>query len=145
MDFFQKKKKFLEEDLEILSKINSSIIFFVSPKKINKIIPLIKKNFSNRKILICREMSKYYEEFIRSEINEVEKFNPEPKGELTIVISEKRLTKKDSQTFSESDKRTIDMLINKLSIKDIVSLIYENSKISKKKIYDYCLNLKNEN
>ena len=36
--FFPEKKKILKNDFEILSKINSSIVFFISPKKINKFI-----------------------------------------------------------------------------------------------------------
>ena len=63
------KDKILKEDLENLSKLNSSIVFFISPKKINKNIPLIKKNFIGRKILICREMTKFYVEV--SGINKV--------------------------------------------------------------------------
>ena len=35
-------------------------------------------------------------------------------------------------------------MINKLSIKEIISLINYNNRISKKEIYDYCLKLKNE-
>ena len=75
--------------LETTKKLDSSIIFFVSAKKINKIIPYIKKEFFGRKILICREMSKLYEEFIRLDIDELQLFKKNLKGELTIVISEK--------------------------------------------------------
>ena len=92
--FFPEKNKILLEDLEILSKLNSSIVFFISSRKINKIIPFIKKNFKGRKILICREMTKFYEEFVRSEVEELELFNNNLKGELTIVISEKKYDKK---------------------------------------------------
>ena len=35
-------------------------------------------------------------------------------------------------------------MINKLSIKDIVNLIHQKNKISKKIIYDYCIKIKNE-
>ena len=98
--FFPEKTKELLEDLEILNNLNSSIIFFVSPKKINKFIPLIKKNFAGRSILICREMSKFYEEYIRSEIDDLELFKDNLKGELTIVISEKNIVKKSSQVLS---------------------------------------------
>ena len=121
--FFPEKKKVLEDDLKNLSLLESSIVFFVSPKKINRFIPLLKIYFSGRKILICREMTKYYEEFIRSKIDELEKFEFEVKGELTIVISERKTVKKNSQTLSESDKKIINQMINKLSIKEIVSLI----------------------
>ena len=39
----------------------------------------------------------------------------------------------------------IKKMINKLSTKEITDLISQNSKVSKKNIYRYCLKLKNEN
>ena len=142
--FFPDKEKKLLDDLEILSKIDSSIVFFISAKKINKKIPLIKKKFQGRKILICREISKFYEEFLRFEVDELNEFDNELKGELTVVISEKKIDKKTSQHLSESDKRNIRKMINKLSIKEISNLISKKNKISKKVVYNYCLKLKNE-
>ena len=143
--FFPDKTKSLNDDLSILSKLNSSIVFFISPKKINKIIPFIKKNFSGRRILICREMSKIYEEFIRSDVDKLQLFDKDLKGELTIVISEKKKNKKNSHILSESDKDIIKEMMSKLSIKEITKIINQNNKVSKKIIYDYCLKLKNEN
>ncbi len=142
--FFPEKDKILKEDLENLSKLNSSIVFFISPKKINKNIPLIKKNFIGRKILICREMTKFYEEYKRSKVEDLEPLKSNLKGELTIVISEKIHDKKASQTLDESDKRMIKAMINKLSIKEITDLIIRKNDISKKIIYDYCLKIKDE-
>ena len=75
----------------------------------------------------------------------LKEFNQEPKGELTIVISEKKEKKKASQELDESDKTNIKSMINKLSIKEITNLPFFNNKVSKKKIYNYCLKLKNEN
>ena len=142
--FFPEKDKILKDDLENLSKLNSSIVFFISPKKINKNIPLIKKNFIGRKILICREMTKFYEEYKRSKVEDLEPLKSNLKGELTIVISEKIHDKKASQTLDESDKRLIKAMINKLSIKEITDLIIRKNDISKKIIYDYCLKIKYE-
>tara|TARA_Y100000816_G_C26085420_1_gene572667 strand:- start:408 stop:1271 length:864 start_codon:yes stop_codon:yes gene_type:complete len=143
--FFPETKKILNQDLSHLSQINCSIVFFISPKKINKIIPYIKENFSGRKILICREISKLYEEFLRADVDQLKIFDKELKGELTIVISEKKNIEKYKQKLSESDKRNIKQMINKLTIKEITNLFSSNSKISKKEIYNYCLILKNEN
>ena len=142
--FFPEKEKIIKEELEKLSKLNLCLVFFVSPKKINKIIPHLKNYFKNRKILICREISKYYEEFIRTDLEELQKFKKELKGEITIVISEKKIDKKTSQTLSESDKRNIKIMVNKLSTKEITDLISQNREISKKEIYNYCLKLKDE-
>ena len=97
--FLPDKKKLLESDLKKLSEINSTIVFFISPKKINKIIPFIKKNFSGRQMLICREMTKYFEEFIRIDVDNIKKFEVELKGELTIVISEQKIDKKNRKLY----------------------------------------------
>ena len=139
--FFPEKKNLIE-DLKKLAELNISIVFFVSSKKIRKIIPYLKDYFVNRKILICKEMTKYYEEFINTEINELNLEKLELKGELTIVISEKKDFKKIKQTLSETDKKIITRLINKLSVKEIVDIISENKKVSKKEIYNYCIKIK---
>ena len=121
-----------------------SLVFFISPRKINKIIPDLKNYFSGRKIVFCREISKLYEEFIRKNIDDLELFNNEPKGELTVVISEKKIDKKASQKLSESDMNVIKKMINKLSVKEITDFINQNRDVPKKEIYNYCLKLKNE-
>ena len=142
--FFPEKKKLLINDLENLSKLNSSIVFFVSSKKFSRIIPYLKKNFSGRKILICREMTKYFEEYLRTNVEDLDTLKFEFKGEITIVISEKTLTKKLSQNLDESDKKLIDKMINKLSVKEITNLLNQRKKISKREIYNYCIKVKNE-
>jgi len=142
--FFPEKKKVLADDLKNLSELNSSIVFFISSKKINKIIPYLKKNFVGRKILICREMTKYFEEFIRTEVDRLENFDFDLKGELTIVISDNKSYKKSSQNLDESDKKLVRDMINKLTVKEITNLINHNKEIPKKEIYNYCIELKNE-
>ncbi len=143
--FFPEKKQLLANELKKLSEFENTLVFFVSPKKINKIIPEIKKNFKSRKIIFCREITKIYEEFIRKNVDELELFIKEPKGELTVVISEKKTVKNMSQKLSESDKNIIKKMIHKLSTREITELINENKNIQKKVIYNYCLKLKNEN
>ena len=94
--------------------------------------------------MFCKEISKLYEEYIRQNIDELELFNNELKGELTIVISEKK-EENTSQKLSESDINLIKKMINKLSTKEITDLITGNKNISKKVVYNFCLKLKNEN
>ena len=143
--FLPEKKQQVKNELKRLSEFGSSLIFFVSPKKINKIIPEIKKYFSQRKIVICREITKVFEEFLRVNVDELDVFEKEPKGEITVVISEKKNDIKSSKILSESDMNIIKKMIHKLTTKEITDLISQNSKVSKKDIYRYCLKLKNEN
>ena len=142
--FLPDKKQNLLNELKKLSQFNNSLVFFISPKKINKIIPDLKNNFMGRKIVFCREISKLYEEFVRKDIDDLKPFIKEPKGELTVVISEKKIDKNNSQVLSESDKSIINKMIDIFSVKEITNFINQNRDISKKEIYNYCLKLKNE-
>ena len=142
--FFPEKNNKLKEDFEKLTNLDGCIVFFISPRKFNRSVVDLKYYFADRKILICREMSKFYEEFIRTDINTLEPFKIDPKGELTIVISDKKKEKYSSIILKESDKKNIQKMIKKLSIKDITDLISQNTNVSKKEIYNYCLKLKNE-
>lgn len=142
--FFPEKNNKLKEDFEKLRNLDACIVFFISPRKFNRSVKDIKQYFADRKILICREMTKFYEEFTRTDIDKLEPFKSDPKGELTIVISEKTKERNSSITLKESDKKNIQKMIKKLSIKDITDLISQNSNVPKKEIYNYCLKLKNE-
>ena len=142
--FLPEKNNKLKDDFEKLANLDSCIVFFISPRKFNKSVKTIKNYFFGRKILVCREMTKFYEEYIRTGIDKLEPFESDPKGELTIVISEKDKEKNTSITLKESDKKNIQKMIKKLTIKDITDLISQNSNVPKKEIYNYCLKLKNE-
>jgi len=142
--FCPEKKNKLKEDFEELSNLDSSIVFFISPRKFNRSVKDLKQYFLGRKILICREMTKFYEEYIRTDINNLEPFSHDPKGELTIVISERENKKNLSIFLNESDKKNIKKMIKKLSIKDITDIISQSTNVPKKEIYNYCLKLKNE-
>ena len=84
-----------------------------------------------------------HETFYRGKVSEIDNFNFNPKGEVTIVISEKK-DQNNKQNLSESDKKRIEKLIINKSIKDIVRIISQEKNISKSKIYNYCLKVKNE-
>ena len=143
MWFSSRKKSEIINLFNSLSKLNCSIVFFISPKKIIKIIEYLKSYFLNRKILICREITKYYEEYIRSDVKDLSNLKLSKKGEITVVISEN--SNLNFNQLEESDKKKIKKLIKKMSVKDIINEINYDKKISKKLIYEYCLGLKNEN
>ncbi len=141
--FFPEKNKKINKDFKILAEIDSSIVFFISAKKFVKIIPILKKFFLDRKILICKEITKLYEEYIRFDVSELDNFKGNLRGEITLVLSEQK-GQNNNNKLDEIDKKKIRKLIKKLSIKDVVEIINENKNISKKEIYNFCLTLKNE-
>ena len=137
--FLPDKLSSLTKDLEYLSNLNSSIVFFISAKKFNKIIDILKKNFNNRKLVLCKEITKYFEEYHRIDIKNLKPF-ANLKGEITVIISDQTFSKK--KEMDESDKIQIKNMIKNNSIKDIVNVISQNKNIPKKTIYNYCLKIK---
>tara|TARA_Y100001970_G_scaffold154675_1_gene189565 strand:- start:288 stop:1160 length:873 start_codon:yes stop_codon:yes gene_type:complete len=141
--FFPENNSEINKNFKFLSEIKDAIIFFISAKKFNRSIKVLKKYFSDRKILICKEITKYYEENFRFNVYDLDQKDLNLKGEITLVLSEKKFENKTSKKLSESDKIKIRKLIKKLSIKEVVDFIKNGKEISKKEIYNYCLEIKN--
>ena len=93
--------------------------------------------------MVCKELTKMYEEHFRLEVSNIKNFNVDLRGEITLVLSEKPKDE-SKKLLDEKDKLIIRKLMKKLSIKDIVRNIKKNKDISKKEIYEYCLEIKYE-
>ncbi len=140
--FLSKKENEINNTLKNLSNFNYSIVFFIPAQKINYYIKIFKKYFSNRKILIAKEMTKLHEVFIRGDVETIKLFDDDVKGEFTVVLSEKKENKKDKNIIDESVKKEIKKMLKKYSHKDVVEYIAKKEKLSKKIVYNYCLKIK---
>ena len=139
--FLPKTEKELEKVLTSLSQITFSQVFFIPSVKINFYLKNFKQFFNGRKILIAKEITKLHETFFREDVDKINMFKTTVKGELTVVISEKNTKDK---TFDESKIiKKARIFLKKYSLKDVVELLFESEKQNKKKIYQICLNIKN--
>jgi len=144
LGFLPEKKRDLTNQFKKVSQIGCSIVFFISPNKFDKIKDQLSIFFPDREILICREITKFYEEYQRSYVKNLDKITISRKGEITVVISEAKIEEKKLNQLEESDKKKIKKLLKTKTTKNIVEIINEKKNIKKKIIYDYCLKLKNE-
>ena len=140
--FLPKTDNELEKVLTSLSQNSFSIIFFIPALKINFYLKKFKKHFSSRKLLIAKELTKIHETFFRDKIDDIQLFKNKLKGELTVVVSEKKIQKNtiDKEKIVNKAKK----YLKKYSLKDTVDLILESENINKKEIYKLCLKVKNE-
>ena len=140
--FLPKTENELEKVLSTLSKSDLTQIFFIPSQKLNFYIKNFKKFYSERKILIAKEITKIHETFIRDQIDDLKIFKNVIKGELTVVISENdtNIVKFDEVKIVNKIKR----YLKTYSLKDTVNLILETEDINKKKVYNLCLKIKNE-
>ena len=140
--FLTKKEKQIENVLKKMSNLDYSIVFFIPASKINFYILKFKRYFHDRKIVIAKEMTKIYEEFIRSDVASIQNFSEPLKGELTIVLSEKIKKKNINNEIAESVKIEIKKMLKKYSHKDVVEFISKKENLPKRLIYNFCLKIK---
>ena len=139
--FLPKTENDLIKTIISLKNLDFSLVFFIPGIKINFYLKFFKEYFSGRDILIAREISKIHETLYRDKISTIKPFKTTLKGELTVVIS-----KIYSNNVNESDVDIVTEAteyLKKYSLKDVVELISKKEKISKKKVYEICLKIKN--
>ena len=140
--FLPKTELELDKTLSLLSKNRYSQVFFVPAVKINFYLKKFKLYYSGRKLMIAKELTKIHEYFYRFEIDNLKLFDKSIKGELTIVISDKNIKEKsfDKNKIINKAKK----FLKKYTLRDTVDMILETEKVNKKKVYQICLDLKNE-
>ena len=140
--FLPKNEGEIEKVLKTLSSYEFSQIFFIPAIKINYYLKKFKKYYSGRKLLIAREITKIHEEYLRIDAANFEKMKKAMKGEVTLVVSEgqKQEIYFDEEKFINKAK----IYLKKYSLKDTVDLMMISENISKKKIYNLCVKIKNE-
>ncbi len=84
--FLNSKASKREKELNSLKKLPYTIIFYEAPHRIFDMLQSLLKIFGNRKIVLCREISKKYEEAIRGTIEEVLEVSETLKGEMVVVV-----------------------------------------------------------
>ena len=140
--FLPKTENELDKVLRALSEFEYSQVFFIPGLKVNFYLRKFKKYFTGRKLMIGKEITKIHENFLRNDIDKFQLLKNSLKGEITMVVSstEKKIIKFNEEKIINKAKK----YLKKYSLKECVDLIMETEKINKKKIYNLCLKIKNE-
>ena len=122
------------------------MIVYESPHRIKQTLKRLYEYFGNRKIVIAREISKKFEEYIREDLytfnEKLKNENFELLGEIIVVID----GNKNSAFISElSDEDIQHLLLQKMSQniskKDAVKQVSKENNINKNRVYDISINL----
>ncbi|MDE5416011.1 16S rRNA (cytidine(1402)-2'-O)-methyltransferase [Alkalihalobacterium chitinilyticum] len=86
--FLNRQKKERKKELEQLKNIQVPLIFYESPHRLEEMLKHVLEQLGDRKIAICRELTKRYEEFIRGTISEVIEWSQssQVRGEFCVVV-----------------------------------------------------------
>ncbi len=138
--FLPKKKSDREKKLFEISKNDKTTIIFESPHRLKKLLTELKDYCGGkRKIQICRELTKKFEEHIGNDIESVINFfkNKEIIGEFTVVINGITNTKQNSEINKIELKKELEELINAgLSLSAASKYLAKKKDLTKSLIYN---------
>lgn len=97
--FLNSKESKRVKELESLKKLPYTIILYEAPHRIHDMLKSLLQVFGNRKIALCREISKKYEEAIRGRVEEVLEIADTLKGEMVVIV-EGNLEQEDFSTMT---------------------------------------------
>ena len=103
--FLSVNKQSRREHLFSLKNETRTMIFYEAPHKLKKTLSDFEEVFGkNRRIALCREMTKLYEEVLRMTIEEAEKYYEQkpPKGEFVIIVEGKQEDFKTEYVLSDA-------------------------------------------
>ena len=72
--------------LRLLSQEERTIVLFESPERVRALLRDIAENMGDRRITVCREMTKYHEEIYHGTVRQAIEHITKPRGEFTLVI-----------------------------------------------------------
>lgn len=84
--FLERQKSKQAKQLEEYKYLKHSLIFYESPLRILSTLKNMIEVLGDRKIVVCREITKRYEEFIRGNISEILENIDAVKGEVVLIV-----------------------------------------------------------
>ena len=124
------------------------MVFYESPRRLISFLKEIKKTLGDREAVLCREMTKPHEEFLRGPVSVILRTvqnRPAVKGECTLLIGNVGATK-DSPFLTDTVKNEIKARLQekKDKIGAIAKALAVKHGVSKKLVYDEALKIKGD-
>ena len=139
--FLNRNKKQRKEQLQELQYIKESMIFYEAPHRLKETLKSIEEILGNRSIVLCRELTKRYEEFLRGSVLEAIEWTnaTDIRGEFCLILEgtneeapdESNLWWEQLTIIEHVDHYVEEGLSNKEAIKQVA----KDRDVSKRDIY----------
>ena len=146
--FLPRENKDRKPIIDDLINRSETLIFYEAPHRLLSTLEFLYENIGNRKISMCRELTKMYEEIIRLTLEQAIEYYKEkaPRGEYVLVIEGKSKEDIEKDEKAKWDTLTIEEHIEKymnegINKKDAMKKVAKDRGMSKSEIYKHSLNI----
>ncbi len=133
--FLSSKEQKRLKELEQLKTKPETIIFYESPHRIEASLKAMHQVFGQRKVTLARELTKKFEEFIRSDLESIQSELAGVKGEIVLIVegyTEEEVNIEDIDVVFEVDK----LIEEGHSTKDAIKILSDKLGIKKREVYN---------
>ena len=144
--FMPPKKSARQAKLSSMAQYEMTLVFYESANRLNAFLQDVFSTMGNRDVVIAREITKKFEEFIHAPVQDVivrlQEGKP-LKGEVVVMIS---ACQKDQQV-NQYDDETLDQMLGEalssmgMSVRDAAAYVAEETGVQKRKLYARALAL----
>ncbi|WP_315111041.1 16S rRNA (cytidine(1402)-2'-O)-methyltransferase [Clostridium intestinale] len=131
-----------------IKKHKETLVFYEAPHRIKETLSFLHDELGDRKVAICRELTKLHEQIVRGSISEViEHFNTNnPRGEFVVVIEGKSQEEIDLEQKAKWENTTVEEHIilyvdRGYSKKEAIKLVAKERSMPKSEVYKYSTDL----
>ena len=146
LGFLPVKDKELTEKLQSIAHSTTTTVFYESPRRIMTTLAKLKAIDPERKVALCRELTKTFESIYRMTVSELitylEEHSDEVRGEFVLVVGP--YEQAQSEELSAKAKEALTKLLPALKVKEACALVADLTGESRNRLYDYALTLKNQ-
>ena len=131
-----------------LLKSQETIIFYEAPHRLLDTLTYLLETFGDRRIAVCRELTKIYEEIHRGTLKEsIEYFSEnKPRGEFVLVLEGKKLEeikeeKKEAWIDLSIEEHIVKYIKDGISKKEAIKLVAKDRELPKSEVYKFSTNI----
>ncbi|WP_434802255.1 16S rRNA (cytidine(1402)-2'-O)-methyltransferase [Paracoccus sediminicola] len=125
--------------LEELSGVDATAIIFESPRRIKQTLDELCEIEANRNMVLCRELTKKFEEIMRGSVAEIADRIPDVglKGEVVIVLDKPRAKQADQSEI----EAVLAAMLSDMTLRDAAAAVAERYGMAKRDAYQLALSL----
>lgn len=141
--FLSTNKRSRLEHLESLKDETRTMVLYEAPHKLRKTLDDLQKHLGNRDITLCREITKKFEEYIKTTIDDaIELYKTkDPRGEYVLVIRGADVLETEVAGFREEEslEEVMKKIESGVTVKDAVKAVSASMKIPKNTLYNLAI------
>ena len=141
LGFLPRKASERKKRLASVAQEKVTLAFYEAPHRIQESLHDILSVLGNRRIAVCRELTKIHEEVFRGTVMEACVYFEQPKGEFSIIV-EGNIEEKAQINSNEVHYQLMKLKKSGLSAKEALSMVAMNSEVSHRELYREWLQLK---